>query len=463
MFNFIRSKISLSLAAGLLLAGCSSMDKVPDPKVAYSPVWEYAPQAENAIVIEKDWWTTFASSHLPDLIAVAQAENPDARIALENVTQAELQMKIANVSLFPSLGLSASTGESRSKNASGDWSGDGSSRAGLSASYEVDLWGRLMAGRHAQSANYKASVFDAEATRLSISASVASAWFNYLALQERLATAEKNLVIAQRIQKIVDSLYRNGAATAAEVAQQKTNLLTQQGALLPLQLQLDQTRAALALLQGRVPQGFQLGSEKLLDLQIPSINAGVPSDVITRRPDIGSAEAQLQAASANVYAARTALLPTVQLSGGMSKSASELFSLSPAVQGSSWSLSLAQTLFAGGKYVNQVKLSKSQQQRLLESYRKTILTALQEVDDALHRTAITQQQEANQREILQQAERSLQLTEARYREGEYDLQSLLDAQRSLFQAQDSLVQQRLARLQASLDLYKALGGGWQHP
>ena len=126
-----------------------------------------------------------------------------------------------------------------------------------------------------------------------------------------------------------------------------------------------------------------------------------------------------------------------------------------------WSVSLAQTLFDGGRLRNQVKLSESQRISLLEQYRKAIYTALQEVDDALDRTAVNAEQEQRQAEIVTQAQRTLRLTEVRYREGSDDLLALLDAQRSLFQAQDQLAQQRQARLTAAVDLYKALGGGWQ--
>lgn len=454
--------MSLTLAVCASLVACSSMDKVPEAKIEFAPVWEYAPQSESTVTIEKDWWKVFESAQLTQLVEGAQQKNPDVVIAAERVKQAELQMKIANASLFPSLGLSASTRESKSKPDDGDWSSaSGSSSAGLSASYEVDLWGGEMASRHASKAGYKSTVFSNEATRLSISAGVATAWFNYLALQERIATTKKNIEIAERIQKIVDSLYRNGIASAADVAVQKTNLLSQQNALLPLQLQLDQTRAAIALLQGQVPQGYQLASEKIIDLKIPTITAGIPANVITRRPDVASSEAQLQASSANVYAARTALLPSFQLGANMGTSASKLFSLNPATQSAGWSLSLAQNLFASGRYVNQVRVSESRQVELLEQYRKVILTALLEVDDALNRVNVTQQQEANQQNIVEQAARSLRLNEVRYREGGIDLQGLLDSQRSLFQAQDSLAQQRLARLKAAVDLYKALGGGWQ--
>lgn len=456
------TSISLSLAMFASIMSCSSMDKIPKTNINYAPVWEYAPQTEGAIAVEKDWWKTFESGQLTQLVEVAQQKNPDVIIASERVKQAELQMKIANASLFPSFSLNASSGEKRSKPDSGVWANSASTAAGVSANYEVDLWGGVMANRHAAKSNYKATAFSNEATRLSISAGVATAWFNYLALQERTLTAKKNIEIAERIQKIVDSLYRNGAATAADVAVQKTNLLSQQNALLPLQLQLDQTRAAIALLEGQIPQAYQLANEKFGDLKIPRLNAGVPADVITRRPDVASAEAQLQASSADVYAARTALLPGIQLGGNVGKTASELFSLNPAIQSAGWSLSLAQTIFAGGRVTNQVRISESRRVELLEQYRKVILTALQETDDALNRVNITEQQESNQQNIVAQATRSLKLNEDRYREGDVDLQTLLDSQRSFFQAQDVLVQQRLARLKATVDLYKALGGGWQN-
>jgi outer membrane protein, multidrug efflux system len=228
-----------------------------------------------------------------------------------------------------------------------------------------------------------------------------------------------------------------------------------------LELQGRQTRAALAVLIGRVPQNFVLTDEAIMDIALPDINAGVPADIITRRPDLASAEAQLQAADADVAAARAALLPAVQLSASAGKATAALFSLSNASDSLGWSLSLAQTLFDGGRLRNQVKLSESQRISLLEQYRKTIYTALQEVDDALDRTAVNAEQEQRQADIVTQAQRTLRLTEVRYREGSDDLLALLDAQRSLFQAQDQLAQQRQARLTAAVDLYKALGGGWR--
>jgi outer membrane protein TolC len=191
------------------------------------------------------------------------------------------------------------------------------------------------------------------------------------------------------------------------------------------------------------------------------IAPATPADLVLRRPDLAAAEADLLAADADLVQARAALLPSITLGASAGKTASELFSLNPATQASSWSLGLAQTLFNGGRLVNQKKYQEARRAELLLQYHRAILVSLQEVDNALAMAESSNLQEQSQQAILVQAERSLRLTEVRYREGSDELLSLLEVQRSLFQAQDNLVQQRLARLSAAVDLYKALGGGWQ--
>lgn len=417
--------------------------------------------SEDAIAVDEDWWGTFQSPALNALMQSAQAQSPDVLMSAERVKQAELQMRIANASLFPSLSASASVGDSRSKSDRVATARSESTRVGANMSYEVDLWGGIASGRAAAHAGYEAARFDQDAAVLSIKAVIASSWFQWLALQERIATVQKNIAIAERVQKIVDARYNNGAATAADVAQQKTNLFNQRSSLLPLELQARQTQSALAILVGKTPQEFSPSLEPLGAVQVPQIATGTPAELVTRRPDLAAAEADLRAASANITAARAALLPGISLSANAGRSASELFRLNPATQTSGWALSLAQSLFDGGRLVNQKRLSEARRSELLLQYHKGILTALQEVDNALLAADVSQRQELSQQEIVANAQRSLRLVEARYRAGTDDLVSLLDAQRSLFQAQDALVQQRLARLNAAIDLYKALGGGWR--
>jgi outer membrane protein, multidrug efflux system len=454
-----RKKIVLVMAA-LFIAACSHAP-IERPSIHYAQSYTGATSvAENQSVIDADWWQTFQSPVLNTLMQSAAVQSPDVLIAAERVTQAELQLRIANASWFPSVSATASSGESRTKNTVATSVGSESTRAGIAMNYEVDLWGGIAAGRRSASAGFDATRFDQDAAVLSIKAALATGWFQWLALQERIATAQKNIAIAERVQRIVDARYRNGVATAADVAQQKTNLLTQQTSLLPLELQSRQTQSALAILLGKTPQEFSLQVENLLAITVPAIVPGTPADLVARRPDLAASEADLLAANANVQAARAALFPSIGLSASASKSASELFSLNSATQLSGWTISLAQTLFNGGRLVNQKRLTQARQTELLLQYHKAILTALQEVDIALTAADVSARQEITQQEIVLNAERSLQLTEARYRAGTDNLLTLLDAQRSLFQAKDSLVQQRLSRLTAAVDLYKSLGGGW---
>lgn len=464
--NIIRRPHSLLafMLAMLLVSACQTIEPVTRPEIAVNESWRVAAQPDAQTDIDSEWWQNFSSPQLNLLIEKALRQSPDLLIAAERVRQAELQMNIAGASLFPSFSLGASSGSSRTRAEGTGWDEGDSSRVSLSASYEVDLWGRLSANRAASHSNFLASQFDFDAARLSITAGVANAWFQYLALQQRILTAQENIRIAQRVHDIVEARYQNGVASAGDRARQRTNLLTQQAALPSLELQSRQTLAALAILVGETPGSFLLATENhepLMALDLPAIAADVPAVALTRRPDLAASEAQLQAADANVAAARAALLPTVQLSASAGRAAASLFSLSDARDSTSWSVSLAQSLFDGGRLRYQKQLSESNRVALIEQYRRAIYVALQEIDDALDRTAVSRLQEQLQRDISEQAERTLELTEVRYREGSDDLLTLLDAQRSVFQARDQLAVQRLARLNAAVDLYRALGGGWQ--
>src|SRR5690554_5935234 len=453
---------NLTVLLCIFLSACHSIDTVERPVIEFSESWQTPTEFKTGEALDRQWWQSFHSPQLDNLIKTAVEQSPTLHIAAERVRQAELQMNISGASLFPSLNLTGSSGATRSRVESQDAQTSESSRVSLGASYEVDLWGRLSASRFAAEASFQASQFDLEAAHLSLVSGVANAWFEWLTLQERIRTAQQNVEIAQKIYDIVDARYRNGVASAVDLASQRTNLLSLSAALLPLELQARQTRAALAVLTGQVPQNFHVVfTESLMGLHLPDIAVGIPSDIITRRPDLASVEARLLAADADVSAARAALLPSVQLSASLGRAAGGLWSLNNPTDSSGWSLSLAQTLFNGGRLRNQVKLSESQRVVLLEQYRQAIYTALREVDDALDRLNVGVQQEQRQEEIITQAQRALNLASVRYREGSDDLVTLLNAQRNLFQAQDQGVQQRLARLNASIDLYKALGGGWR--
>lgn len=456
----LRTRLLPALLAALT-AGCALTEPVVRPEQALPAQWaEPARAAEPATPPHDTWWQDFGSARLDAFVTEALATTPDLRIQAERVVQAELALRQAGASLLPSLDVS---GGSSARNV--DSNESSSTGIDLGASYEIDLWGRIAAGVDASRAGLMATRFDYDAARLSISASVATTWFQVLALQERLDIARRNLATAERVLRVVQARYDNGAASALDLSQQRTTVLNQRKAIEPLEVQLRQTRSALAILLGRNPQAGPTpdgagGIERLGALKVPAVGAGLPSELLLRRPDLAASEARLAAAAANIAAARAALLPGISLSAGAGVGSAALLALADTTRTLSISASVLQKIFDGGRLRADVDIQRSRQRELVESHRRAILAALKEVEDALANGVRDTNQEAAEREILAEAERSLRLAELRYREGAEGLLTVLLAQRTLFASQDQLALTRLARLTAAVNLYKALGGGW---
>ncbi|MDR2014727.1 MAG: efflux transporter outer membrane subunit [Azoarcus sp.] len=451
------------IGTAFLVAACSFTEPAMRPDIALSEQWLEAVHATDAAMPSADWWRGFGSSSLDSLIAEALEGNPDLRAQGERVIQAELALRVANASLFPTLNLSGNSSRSYNDGGSSGNSVDRKSTAlNLAASYEVDLWGRVSASITSGKASLAASRHDYESASLSLAASVATAWFQHLASVERLRIAQENLAIAERVFKVVEARYRNGATSALDLSRQTTTVLSQRAQIDPLEVQARQTRMALDILRGRAPSPTSDESlDALAGLAIPAINAGLPSELLLRRPDIAGAEARLAAAAANVGAARAELFPRITLSGGGGLTTDALFSLAHPASVVQLSAAILQTIFDGGRLRAQVETARSRERELLETYRKTILSALQEVEVSLSNAARDARQEEAQTQILAEAERGLRLAELRYGTGADDLLSVLDAQRTRFAVQDQLAQLRLARLTGAVNLFKALGGGWR--
>ncbi|WP_417521457.1 efflux transporter outer membrane subunit [Marinobacter sp.] len=452
----------LAIATATLI-GCAVTPPIERPSLESTETWNIPRDiGENSVAPDRFWWQAFGSAELSQLISRAFEQSPDLAAMEERVFQAEQQARIAGIRLLPSLGLTGATG-SRVTDGRGPSERSESTSASLTASYELDVWGNLAASRHAAEASFRATAFDYDTVRLTLASSVATTWFQLLGLEEQLRVAQENLRISERVERIVEVRYRNGAANRAELLRQQTEVLNQRASLIPLQLQYRQTRSALAVLVGASPLGFEVKSadNTLLTMTLPSVDAGLPPELLTRRPDLAREEARLQAADANVEQARTALLPSFSIGLNAGVNSTNLLSLTDPVKTAGWSLSVVQSLFDGGRLDAQQAVSESQRRELVENYRSTILTALQETDDALDRVQTSQYREELQQTVNERAARTLELTELRYKEGSDALLTLLEAQRTLFQNRDQLVQLRISRLIAAVDLYKALGGGWE--
>jgi multidrug efflux system outer membrane protein len=447
------------LAAALVLGACAT-GSPPAPVPSVPPAWAEQGAADS-IAMTREWWRGFGSTELAGLIDDALHANPDMAIAVERVREAEAQVRIAGASLFPALNFGASTGRRETRPPGGSWSGETSSSASLSASYEIDLWGGNAAGKRSAESSLLATRYDQETVRLTLVAGVASGYFQLLSLRGRLAIARENLEIAERVLKVVDARARNGAASELDLARQRAAVLGLRASMPALELQERQTLYALAILAGRQPEGFEAAGSAVSALAVPRVAAGLPADLLTRRPDLASAEAQLASANANVAAARAALLPSISLTGSAGLASNVLINfLSAPTATLALGASLLQPIFDGGRLRGQVDTAASRERELMENYRKSILAALADVEGALASVGRTADQETLQALVAEQARIALRLAEIRYREGADDLLTVLDAQRTLFQAEDQLAQVRLSRLQASIGLFKALGGGW---
>lgn len=451
------ARLTLMMAALLALGACASHNHAPERRAADLPLAFTGAGGAGDAPPAVDWWRGFGDRQLSELIDAALADSPDLLIAAERVRQAEAQAAIAGASLFPTLNLGL--GASRRETHGLGGGASASYSAALNASYDVDVWGQNAAAVRSAGFALRASRFDRQSARLTLLAAVASGYFQLLSMRERVQIAHENIVIAQRAFKVVDARARNGAAAPLDVARQQSALLGQQVALPQLQLQERQLLYALAVLLGKPAQGFAIADAGLLTLNMPEVAAGLPSSLLVRRPDLASAEAQLAAANANVALARAALLPSITLTGEGGIASGVLRDLvSAPTLGLSIGASLLQTLFDGGRLRAQVDIAGARERELALNYRRAILAALAEVENALAARARLSEQEHLLSQSLGQAKRALKLAEVRYREGADDLIVLLDAQRTLFQAEDQVALIRLARLLASLALFKALGG-----
>lgn len=444
------------ILAALLSACATPASRTDVSAPMLPPQWRTSNGAPDTMAA--DWWQAFGSDELSALVRTARAQNQDMAVAVARVRQAEAVARMAGAALLPAvtMGIDASSRASHL-----DQSADvdrNSFSAGLSASYEVDLWGRLASTRDAARSTWRASTFDRDAVQLTVTASVASAWLQSLALTERLDLAGYNLKTAERLLTLVESRARAGAATPLELAQQRGLVANQRRAVGALRQQAEDARTAVAVLLGQA-DALQIAPVSILKLSLPTVNAGIPSALLTRRPDIAGAEARLMAADANVAVARAAMLPGLSLTAGIGTGGERLRHM---LGNPVYSLAAALTapIFDGGRLAASRDLALAQQEELLASYRQAIVAAFADVEVALNADARFAEQATAQDEALAQAQRALTLAESRYRAGAETLLVLLDTQRTLTTAQDLAVQIRLARLQAAVSLYRALGGGW---
>jgi NodT family efflux transporter outer membrane factor (OMF) lipoprotein len=461
-------------AIGLMLplGGCLLAGDKPEPGLDIPQNYSEGPRnpaVAEAALPPLDWWRGFHSKELTEIIEQARAANLDIAVAIAQIVQADAQARVAGAPLLPDVELDGSASHLRTSQSTtaGGSSGSlgGSERdalsASLTASYEIDFWGKNRAALRAAEETAVASRYNREVVGLATVVSTANAYFQVLAAQDRLKAGRENVESATRILNLIKQRLNAGTASALEVAEQQSVVDTQRAALPLLEQTLKLNRNALAVLIARSPERVRIRGGTLRAIAIPRVTPGLPSELLTQRPDIRQAEANLASADANVENARAQMFPSITLTGEGGYQSAVLKTLfRPESMFYTATAGLTQPIFDGARLQGNLDLQKGKQDELLQTYRKTVIQAFSDVEnalDAIHQTGLRQKL---QQDVVTSSRQAFDISEQRLREGTIDLVTVLQTQQTLYQAEDALAQARLAYVQAVVSLYQALGGGW---
>jgi NodT family efflux transporter outer membrane factor (OMF) lipoprotein len=427
-----------------------------------SPASEAAVEDQAGVWPAADWWHDFGSPRLDELIARAQQSNDDLAAAIARVQEADAQLRIAGAPLFPSIDAGATATRERTTVSGHNLGEFDIFYPVLTASYELDFWGKNRAARDAARATAVASRYDRQTVALTVVSSVAGTYFQALELRDRLQVARQNLQNGEKILRGLSFEQDVGTATGLDVAQQATVVALLYAAIPPLEQQLKQTIYALAVLVGNTPESLDVDAGSLTEIKPPRVVSGMPSSLLTRRPDVAEAEQALVAANADITVARAQLFPSIVLTASGGYESTVLSSLvNPANRVYALSAGLTQPIFHGGALRGQLAFSKARYTELATTYHKTVLNALSNVEGALVAARQTAEQQERQAGAVDKAKRAYEYAQIQMSAGTVNILTVLNTENALFSAQDTLVQVQYSHLQALVDLFTALGGGWK--
>ncbi len=465
----MRARLIPILLGVLLLGGCALAPKYTRPPLPVPPSWPEAAVAANVApttppAAEIRWQEFFADPRLRSVIELALANNRDLRVAALSVEKAQALYRIQRSELYPGVGVQATVDRSRlpervSQSGEAQTSSQYSVAVGL-ASWELDFFGRIRSLKESALNQYLATEQARSAAQISLVAAVASTFLSVAADNEELRLSKSTLDAQKASLELIRQSRKAGIASDLDVSEAQSQVEAARAAVARYEGLLALDRNALDLLAGTTV-GPELSPEGLNTVtELPELAPGLPSDVLLRRPDILTAEHQLQAANANIGAARAAFFPRITLTGGAGSLSPDLSGLFKGGSGT-WSFmpQLVAPIFAGGSLRSNLKAAEVDQEIAVAQYEKAIQQAFSEVSDALTlRTTLLAQRDA-QTSLVGSLQDAYRLSDARYRGGIDSYLAVLVAQQALFVAQQTLVGVRLAEQVNLVTLYKVLGGG----
>ncbi|HLF57725.1 MAG TPA: efflux transporter outer membrane subunit [Thermoanaerobaculia bacterium] len=449
--------------AALSITACASVG--PDyrrPGIAVPDAYSAGAAAGE---IPDAWWTLFGDAELDRLVGEALAANQDIALAAARVDEARALAGVARADRFPQVSAGASGSRTKlSQDTATVPPGFELERDAVRAtgtlSFELDFWGRLRRAHEAARAELLATEEGRRNVRLAVVSEVATAWFDRLALDRQLAIARETLVTRNESVRLQRLRFDAGSISELDLSQAEAELAATEATVPQLERTVRQTENRLAVLLGRVG-GEIPRAGSLVELKVPEIPAGLPSELLARRPDVVGAEQRLVAANARIGVARAALFPSITLTGyagSESQQLADLFASGTSV----WqaALGLVQPIFNAGKLRRQVDAAEARERQALASYAKTVETAFAEVEDALvARSTGAEERAALARQVAALA-RARRLAVLRYEAGDASYLEVLDAERNLFRADLELVRAQRGEAGAAVALFRALGGGW---
>lgn len=441
-----------------LLAGCAAQVPPPaDTTITPPAAWRDIPAGTAAI--DAQWWRGFGDPALSALVEKAIAHNPDIGLAAARVREARAAEAASRAVLLPAVDASGGASHARSLNAFGQPSVSTGAQPVVQASYELDLFGRLADQISAARSQYLASVAAADAARLSVSAATATGYLTLLGLDARRQVVVETIASRAEALRIARSRAAAGYTSQLELRQAEAEFEATRLALPQVELAIARQEHALSVLTGTPPAAIPRG-RTLAEIAMPPIpDAGVPSELLRRRPDVAQAEQTLAASAASLSVARKQFVPQIRLAASAGSVFSSLLDDPVAI----WSLggSVLAPLFEGGRLQAGVDAAAARRDQAAFAYGKTTLTALREAEDAGAAVRLLADQAAAQQAQRTAVAEALRHAANRYRAGYSSYLEQLDAQRALFQADTAVVQLQTDRLNALVALYQALGGGWQ--
>ena len=429
--------------------------------------WEEDTQIfQQVLPVDDQWWKAFQDPVLDSLISVAVKQNYSVLTAIDRINMAKANLRMERGNFFPTIGLNAGWTRQQSSGNTSDLpqSTQHYYDASLNMSWELDLFGSIRNRVKAQKENFAASKEEYTGTMISLCAQVASAYINLRELQQELAVVQKNCASQEAVLKITEVRYNTGLVSKLDVAQAKSVFFSTKASIPQIESGINQYITTLAILLGTYPQEVRpaLTAPGTLPDYMEPIGVGMPVDLLLRRPDVRSAELSVNAQAALLGASKADWLPKVFLKGSFGYAARDLKDLTKS-KSMTYEIapSLNWTIFNGGQLVNATRLAKAQLDEAINQFNQTVLTAVQETDNAMNSYRNSIKQIVALREVRNQGIETLKLSLELYKQGLSPFQNVLDAQRSLLSYENQLVQAQGSSLLQLIAIYKALGGGWR--